>query len=128
MKSSPFPTSGYRNLRAFRYATNLSAEIYAYARRLPRNQRFALSFLLRRTTHEFIQGIIYAWQERYDPRAFHTRLTDAQSAAARLTLWLSLAHDSAYLADDEYVFLLEQTATLQAMLSRLSLHRITLLC
>jgi four helix bundle protein len=116
-----------RNLRVYRRAHQLNADLFWRTRQFPAPERRALTRQLRETTRVLLRHIEGAWQHRYRPGAFRTHLTQALGACARLTLWLKLAHECHYLSALDYADLVDRTDEIDRLLRRFQQHRIRLL-
>lgn len=127
MDALTLPAPASRNLRAFRRAEGLSTELFWITRRFPQEEQFALTDQLRRTARTIQTSVAKGWNRRYSPCDFRDHIAEAQSACARLGLWLYRAYACDYLTAGEYRALLAQKSALQQMLLRLYDQRIALL-
>ena len=127
MEVHALPIRSYQNLRVYRRADALAAELFWITRHFPRHEHYALTSQLRRTSRAVSASIRRGWRRRYSAVAFRHHLMDAQSACARLGLWIDLAYESAYLTDDDYQQLKDAKAEVQRMLNRFYEQRLTML-
>ncbi len=127
MEVNVLPASSYANLRAFQGASALDSEIFWITRHFPQEVPYGLTDQLRRTARAICENVIQGWNLRYCAASFRGHLDEAQSACARLGLWLDFAHQGCYLTEDDYEDLLARKTEVQQMLNRLFEHRITLL-
>lgn len=127
MAEAPYPIRSYQNLRVYQDASSLASDLFWITRRFPNEERRALTALLRRTARLIPFQVGRSWEKRYYGPAFRHHLLEAQSACARLGLWLHMAHESCYLTDDEHEELRARKTLLQQMLTRLNDQRIPML-
>ncbi len=115
----------YQNLRVYQYANTLASDLFWITRRFPTHE--PLTDQLRRTARTILLNVVQGWNMRYSGLAFRNHLNEAQSACARLGLWLDVAHESCYLTDTEREELQARKTNLQRMLTRLHDQRIAML-
>ena len=127
MVDTPYPICSHQNLRVFQYATTLATDLFWITRRFPNEELYALTAQLRRTARSVPVQVGRGWRKRYYGPAFRQHLDEAQSACARLGLWIGVAHERCYLTDDDYETLQARKTHLQRMLTRLHDQRIALL-
>ena len=127
MEDKPYPIRSYQNLRVYQCAATLASDLFWITRRFPGYELDALTAQLRQTARAISFHVGLAWKKRYYRPAFQLHLDEAQSACARLGLWLHLAHESCYLTDDAHEALQARKKQLQRMLTRLNDQRISML-
>ena len=127
MEVTSYPSCSHLKLRAYQYASLLASDVFWITRRFPQEEKPALTQQLRRTTQTIPLSVTRSWNMRYHAPSFRRHLDEAQSACARLGLWLHVAHDYGYLTGDEHERLQARKTHLQRMLTRLHNQRITLL-
>ena len=115
----------YQNLRVYQYANTLASDLFWITRRFPTHE--PLTDQLRRTARTILLNVVQGWNMRYSGLAFRNHLDEAQSACARLGLWLDVAHENCYLTNTEREELQARKTNLQQMLTRLHDQRIAML-
>ncbi|MEM0961070.1 MAG: four helix bundle protein [Bacteroidota bacterium] len=83
----------FRELRVYRTARALAAEVYALSKRWPKEERYALTDQIRRSSRSVCANVAEAWQKRRYPKHFVSKLTDADAGAAETQAWLDMALD-----------------------------------
>ena len=121
------PYRPHQNLRVYQYANTLASDLFWITRHFPTHEQFGLTDQLRRTARTILLNVVQGWKMRYSGLAFRNHLDEAQSACARLGLWLDVAHESCYLTDTEREALQARKTNLQRMLTRLHDQRIAML-
>ncbi len=127
MEETPYPIRSYHNLRVYQYAIPLASDLFWITRRFPNEELQAQTAQIRRTAQSIAFHIGLGWKKRYYHPAFRLHLDEAQSACARLGLWLHIAHESCYLTDAAHERLQARKKKLQRMLTRFSDQRIPML-
>jgi four helix bundle protein len=89
---------GHRDLRVFRRAYALAQEIFELSRGLPREERFALTDQIRRSSRSVAANIAEAFRRARYPRLLAQRLTDADAEATETQVWIDFATDCGYVA------------------------------
>ena len=93
-----------RQLRVFQGAYSLIKDIHQTTKTFPREERYALTDQIRRSSRSICSNLAEAWFKRRYPRAFVSKLSDAGGEASETLIWIDMAQDFGYLdaatADD----------------------------
>jgi four helix bundle protein len=89
------------DLRVFRQAYEAALELHRRSETWPREERYALTDQLRRSSRSVCANLAEAWCKRRYPRAFVSKLNDAEGEAAETQVWLRFARDFGYLPPAE---------------------------
>ena len=81
----------YQNLRVYQYASALASDLFWTTHRFPMEEPFGLTDQLRQTARTISLNVVQGWNKRYNGPAFRDHLHEAQSACARLGLWLDVS-------------------------------------
>jgi len=127
MEVTSYLNRSYRNLRVYRCASLLAIDLFWITRRFPPAEQKTLTDQLRRTARAIPYNVLRAWQKRYQGPGFRNHLDEAQSACARLDLWLHMAYESFCLSDDEHTCLQARRRHMQRMLTRFHAQRLIML-
>lgn len=87
----------FRDLRVYQAARRSAAEVYTLSKTWPREERYALTDQVRRSSRSVGANLAEAWRKRRYPRHFVSKLTDADAEAAETQAWLDAALDCGYL-------------------------------
>ena len=91
----------FAELRVYRAAFDLQQAIFALTRTFPKEERYALTDQVRRSSRSVGADIAEAWQKRrYEPH-FVSKLSDADAELAETEHWLRTARSCGYFGDDE---------------------------
>ncbi|MEA3336770.1 MAG: four helix bundle protein [Chloroflexota bacterium] len=100
MSELPY-AKGFRDLLAYQLARQLSREIFEVSKRFPREEIYALTDQIRRSSRSIGAQIAEAWGKRRYKRSFISKLIDADAEQQETQHWLTVAGDCGYLTDDE---------------------------
>lgn len=99
------PSLGYarrvQELVVYRKSRSLARELFLASRAFPREESFALTDQLRRSSRSIGAQVAEAWAKRKYPRHFVSKLTDADGEQLETQHWLTVAFDCGYLTAEE---------------------------
>ena len=106
----------FRDLQVYRDAFRAARRIYDQSAEWPKEERYALTDQIRRSSRSVNANIAEAWRKRLYPKHFISKLSDADAEAAETRSWLdfALAHD--YLSEELYDELDDQYDKIQGSL------------
>jgi len=87
----------YKELIVYRKARALAKDIFELTKTFPREERFALTDQVRRSSRAIGAQIAEAWGKRRYERHFISKLTDADGEQMETQHWLGVAFDCGYL-------------------------------
>lgn len=98
----------HTDLRVFQSAFEGATLIFQASRGWPKEERYALTDQIRRSSRAICANIAEAWRKRrYEP-SFISKVSDADAEAAETQVWLSFAHSCGYLPAEAYEALNQQ--------------------
>jgi four helix bundle protein len=109
----------FRELNVYRTAREAAQKIYEFSRRLPTDERYALSDQIRRSSRAVKAMMAEAWARRRYKAVFISKLDEALGEATETQSWLDDARHTAYLSAQEFDALDVQYASITRMLSRM---------
>ena len=99
----------FRDLQVYRDAFRAARRIYDRSNNWPKEERYALTDQIRRSSRSVNANIAEAWRKRLYPKHFVSKLSDADAEAAETRSWLDFALAHEYLSraiydelDDQY--------------------------
>ena len=95
----------FRDLRVYASAVELRREVFAASRTWPREERYALTDQVRRSSRSVGANLAEAWSKRRYARHFVAKLTDAHGEAEETGVWLDTARECGYLDDEAHAAL-----------------------
>lgn len=106
----------FRDLRVYRTAFGLQQFIFDLTRTFPREERYALTDQVRRSSRSVGANVAEAWQKRRYEAHFVSKLSDADAELAETEHWLQTAHACGYLPAEELEELLVRVREVGRML------------
>jgi four helix bundle protein len=92
----------FEDLRVYRTAFKHSMQIFDLSGEWPKEERYALTDQIRRSSRAVCSNIAEAWSKRRYPAHFINKLSDAEGEAAETITWLDFAQSCEYLPEDEH--------------------------
>jgi four helix bundle protein len=92
----------YKDLRVYQLAFETAMQIFELTKGFPREERYALTDQVRRSSRSVCSNIAEAWRKRRYEAAFASKLSDADAEAAETESHLSFAFRCEYLKPDQY--------------------------
>ena len=117
MSRSHFTTwIGYQ--KAYKLATSICELTAGF----PREERFALSDQIRRSSRSVCANLAEGYAKRRYPKHFIAKLTDAAGENYETQVWLRFARDHKYINEDHYIAHLRISEEVGRLLSFLQNH------
>lgn len=88
----------FRNLRVYQEMFALQQDIFAWSKPWPKDEKFALTDQVRRSSRAMGSNIAESWAKRRYPAHFVSKLTDADGEAQETSHWLATAMACGYLS------------------------------
>lgn len=105
----------YKDLNVYNLAIDTAMIIFELTKFFPREERYALTDQIRRSSRAVCANIAEAWRKRRYRRAFIARLNDAEGEASETQVHLEIAYRCEYLRrevveklDDKYEHIMAQ--------------------
>ena len=92
---------GYRKLLAYQKGFDLAMEIFEVSKSFPKEEIYALTGQIRRSSRSVCANISEAYRKRRYEKHFISKLTDADSENSETQVWLDFAEACKYLATDQ---------------------------
>jgi four helix bundle protein len=109
----------FRDLNVYQTARETAQRIFEFSRRLPIDERYALSDQIRRSSRAVKAMIAEAWGRRRYKAVFVNKLDEALGEATETQSWLDDARDGGFLSAKEFDHLDAQYVAISRMLSRM---------
>ncbi len=91
---------GHRDLDVYKRAFVAAMTIYECSRAWPREEAYALTDQIRRSSRSVCANLAEAWRKRRYEAAFVSKLSDAEAEAAETQVWLEFAVRCGYVERD----------------------------
>ena len=92
----------FRELRVYRDARALAAEVYTLSKLWPREERYSLTDKFRRASRSVMANTAEAWRKRRYPNHFASKLSDAEAEAGECRAWLDVALDCGHMTAPDH--------------------------
>lgn len=107
---------GYRDLRVFQLAYQLAMDIFEVTKLFPKEEKYALTDQIRRSSRSIPANLAEAWKKRRYEKAFVSKLVDCAGEAGETEVWLNFSKDFGYLKEDRYQELMNKYDEVNRML------------
>ena len=94
--------SGYRDLKAYRMAYGLALEIQQVTTTFPKEEKYALTDQVRRSSRSVPANLAEAWKKRRYQKMFISKIIDAAGETGETEVWLDFAKDFGYLDERQH--------------------------
>lgn len=108
---------GYKDLKVFQTAYQLSLEIFELTKNFPKEEKYSLVDQIRRSSRSVCANIAEAWYKRRYPKLFVNKLTDSAGEAGETEVWIDFSYDHKYINEDQKNRLLEKSSEVGKMLN-----------
>ncbi|MEK6282329.1 MAG: four helix bundle protein [Acidobacteriota bacterium] len=108
---------GHRDLEVFQLPYRLAMEIFLLTRHFPREEVYALTDQIRRSSRSVAANIAEGFRKRRYPNMLVSKLTDCDGEATETQVWLDFALDCGYLSQENHDHLVEGYEEVGRMLS-----------
>ena len=109
----------HEDLEVYKAAFKLQQDIYEVSCDWPAHERYALTDQIRRSSRSIGGSIAESWAKRRYEAHFISKLTDADGEQNETRHWLRTAHHCSYLAEPQYMDLIERCKKIGAMLGKM---------
>ncbi|UCG81546.1 MAG: four helix bundle protein [Desulfobacterales bacterium] len=107
---------GYRDLKVFQLSYQLALEIYETTKGFPKEERYALTDQIRRSSRSVPANLAEGWKKRRYQKMFVSKLVDASGEAGETEVWLDFSRDFGYISKSQYTQLMEKYDQVNRML------------
>ena len=86
----------FRDLLAYQKSRQLAQEVFVLTKKFPKEEMYALTDQIRRSSRSVGAQIAEAWAKRRYEKHFLSKLTDANGEQQETQHWIDIAHDCNY--------------------------------
>ena len=87
----------HKDLRVYQLSYELAMEIFGISNSFPSVEKYALTSQIRNSSRSVSANLTEAFRKRRYPKAFISKLSDAETEAAETQTWLDFARDCKYI-------------------------------
>ena len=113
------PAKSFRELKVYQAAREAALRIFEATKTFPREERYALTDQIRRSSRAVKAMIAEAWGRRRYKAVFVNKLDEALGEATETQSWLDDARNSGYLSMEQFEALDSKYTSIGQMLSRM---------
>src|SRR6266478_9041373 len=113
------PARSFRELKVYEKARDAAKQVFVVSKEFPREERFALTDQIRRSSRAVKAMLAEAWARRRYKAAFINKIDEALGEANETQSWLDDARDDEYLPKEDFKELDDRYQAIGGMLSRM---------
>jgi four helix bundle protein len=92
--------NSYKDLRVFQSGMDTAMKIFEITKQFPSEERYSMVDQMRRSSRSVCANLAEAWRKRRYRAAFIAKLSDAESEACEMQVWIEFARRCQYLDDN----------------------------
>ncbi|OQA10828.1 MAG: hypothetical protein BWY67_01082 [Bacteroidetes bacterium ADurb.Bin397] len=108
--------SGFKELKVYILAYKLAMEIYNLSKSFPKEEKYALTDQIRRSSRSVCANIAEGYRKRLYPKHFVSKMSDSDCECSETLVWLDFSRDCEYLTSSKYQELCQQYSEVGRML------------
>ena len=93
----------HRDLEVYKTAFDTAMKIFHLSKRFPKEETYALTDQIRRSSRSVCSNLAEAWRKRRYEAAFVAKVSDAEAEAAETQSWLEFSVQCEYMNREEAV-------------------------
>ena len=113
------PIQSYKDLKVHQLSFTLAMEVFWLSRKFPKEELYALTDQVRRSSRSITANIVEGWAKRHYENIFKRQLLDSIGSCDETRQWLDFALACAYITEEEHSNLSQRYNELGKMLHRL---------
>ena len=90
----------FKDLKVYQRAYELAMEIFRISHKFPKEETYALTDQIRRSSRSVCANIAEAYRKRRYIKHFTSKITDADGEASETLVWVDFARDAGYISAD----------------------------
>lgn len=90
----------HEDLEIYQMAFKAAMEIFELSKKFPAEEKYSLTDQIRRSSRSVCANLAEAWRKRRYKAAFIAKLSDSETEAAEVQVWLKFAVECGYLEVD----------------------------
>lgn len=106
----------HQDLKVFQKSVEFAMAIYELSKSFPKEELYALTDQIRRSSRSVSANISEAWGKRKYEKSFIAKLTDSEGEARETQTWLLFARKCNYINEDQFSILNNQYNQIIGML------------
>jgi four helix bundle protein len=102
MQRETVKRQGYKDLKTYQLAYKLAMEIFVLTKTFPKEERYALTDQIRRSSRSVPANLAEGYRKRQYSKMFLSKLSDCDGEIAETKVWIDFAYDCGYLDRARY--------------------------
>ena len=112
----------FKSLKAYELGFELAMDIYEISKSFPKEERYALTDQIRRSSRSVCANLAEAYRKRRYPAHFVAKLTDCDMENSETQVWLDFAKECNYINEIIYLQCEEKNNTIGRLLNYMIHH------
>jgi len=92
----------HQDLKVYQKSFETAMKIHELSKTFPKEELFALTDQIRRSSRSVSANISEAWGKRKYERSFISKLTDSEGEARETQTWLQFATECSYMSNEQF--------------------------
>jgi four helix bundle protein len=109
-------------LKVYKLAYRLAMDVFNASKAFPKDERYALTDQIRRSSRSVCANIAEGYRKRQYPGMFASKLADADAEATETQVWLDFSKDCSYLTSEQHAALIGLYEEVGRMLGSMMAH------
>lgn len=109
----------HRDLKVYKLAFEVGMEIFNMTKNFPKEETYSLTDQIRRSSRSVSGNIAEAFRKRRYPKAFVSKLSDAEGEAAESQVWLDYSLKCGYIDEQTHKSLNDKYDHILAMIIKM---------
>lgn len=98
----------HKDLEVYNLAFKVAMDIFKISKKFPKEEKYSITDQIRRSSRSVCANIAEAFRKRRYPKAFVSKLSDAEGEAAETQVWLDFCKECDYIDHLTYNKLFQQ--------------------
>ncbi len=90
----------FKDLKVYKLAFSLAMEIFEISKDFSKEEKYALTDQIRRSSRSVCSTIAEEYRKRRYPKHFTSKMTDAEGEASETSTWIDFAFSCSYIRKD----------------------------
>ncbi len=112
----------FKDLKVYQLAFEAAKEIYVITKSFPKEEQYALTDQVRRSSRSVCVNIGEGYRKRIYPKHFTSKITDADGEATETGIWLDFALEFGYINLETFRSLMSRYDEIGRMLNSMASH------
>ena len=109
----------FKSLRVYQIAFQLAMDLYYISKKFPKEEKFALTDQLRRSSRSVCSNIAESYRKRRYSAHFIAKVSDADMENSETLVWLDFALACNYISEEEHKEFIEKSSEIGRLLNHM---------